>query len=332
MRPFSPFLSRVVILATLASGLACGNEPKRDPNQVLPIGAEPLDLSAHPQLLFQVFGDKAEPKMMPIAAVVNGLIRPIGLTRQGWRDLDSAYFGAGAKYTIYVDDQAQGTVSVTRGMWAGQEEPSYPLPGCRDLKPLASVTLDAMVKTDEPTVEYIASTAPLKPHPATAKTMMSPAAIASMGRTLGHALGMRSQMDKEELDSLDFIARFVVTGARKEPTLLASFIDAQAGDLGPGKGHTSHILALFDKIDTGYVATYRHVKSGNAKSVEFQRVLDHVDVDGDGVDEIIVESWLYAGSNELVVLGFKADQWHEVLRAPSKWCLDPPVKTDAKKP
>src|SRR5882672_3724133 len=81
-------------------------------------------------------------------------------------------------------------------------------------------------------------------------------AIAKLGRDLGHALGTRSQMDKEELDSLDFIARFVVTGARKEPTLLVSFIDPQAGDLGPGKGHTSHILALFDKADTGYVATY----------------------------------------------------------------------------
>lgn len=217
-------------------------------------------------------------------------------------------------------------------MWARQDEPLYPLPGCRNLKPLASVTLDAMVKTDQPTVEYIAATAPLKPHVVTPKTMMSPEAIAKMGRELGHALGVRSQMDKEELDSLDLIARFVVTGARKEPTLLASFIDAQAGDLGPGKGHTSHILALFDKIDTGYVPTYRHVKSGDAKTVEFQRVLDHLDVDGDGVDEIILESWHYAGTNELVVLGFKADQWHEVLRASSKWCLDPPTKKDAKKP
>ena len=322
----------MVILATLACGLACGNEPKRDPNQVLPVGTEALDLSTHPQILFQVFGDKADPKMMPIAAVVNGVIRPIGLTRQGWRDLDSAYFAAGAKYTVYVDDQAKGTISVTRGMWAGQQEPMYPLPGCRDLKPLASVVLDPSIKTDEPTVEYIAASSPLQPHAVTPKSTLTTAEITQMGREYGHALGVRSQMDKEELDSLDLIARLIVTGATKSPTLLASFIDPQAGDLGPGKGHTSHILALFDKIDTGYVATYRHVKSGDAKTVEFQRILDHLDVDGDGIDEIIIESWHFAGTNDLVVLGFKASQWHEVLRAPSKWCLDPPAKSEAKKP
>ena len=332
MRPSLPFRSNVVILATLASGLACGNEPKRDPNQVLPVGAEALDLSTHPQLLFQVFGDKTEPKMLPIGAVVNGAIRPIGLSRQGWRDLDSAYFAAGTKFTIYLDDQPKGTVTVTRGMWAGQEEPLYPLPGCRDLKPLASVALDPSLRPDDPTVEYIAATWPLKPHVATAKSTMTPAEIVAMGRALGHELGVRSQMDKEELDSLDFMARFVITGAQKEPTLLVSFIDPQAGDLGPGKGHTSHLLALFDKVDTGYVATYRHVKSGDAKTVEFQRVLDHADVDGDGIDEIIVESWHYAGTSDLVVLSFKAGQWHEVLRAPSKWCLDPPTKAEAKKP
>jgi hypothetical protein len=230
-----------------------------------------------------------------------------------------------------VNDEANGTVTVVRGMWAGQDEPLYPMPGCRDLRPLATVTLELTQATDEPTVEYIASTVPLQPHAATAKSPLSADAITKMGREYTIALGLRSQMGKEELDSLDFVARLVVTGATKNPTLLGSFIDPQAGDLGPGKGHTSNIFALFDKVDTGYVATYRHVKSGDAKSVEFQRIIDHIDVDGDGIDEIILESWHYAGTTDLVVLGFKAGQWHEVLRAPSKWCLDPPAESDAKK-
>jgi hypothetical protein len=124
----------------------------------------------------------------------------------------------------------------------------------------------------------------------------------------------------------------IVTGARKDPTLMVSFIDQQAGDVAPGVGHTSHIFALFDKIDTGYVATYRHVKSGDARGVEFQRLLDHVDVDGDGVDEIILESWHYASKNDLVVLTFKADQWHEAVRAKQDWCLDPAKPDEQKKP
>jgi hypothetical protein len=331
MRP-SSLCSTAVILATLAGVAACNKEPKADPNQVLPVGADALDIAAKPQILFQVFGDRAEPKMMPIAAVVNGAIKPIGLTRQGWRDLDSAYLAAGAKYSIYVDDEARGSVTVTRGMWAGQDEPLYPLPGCRNLRPLAAVNLDLGLKTNEPTIEFLASSAALKPHAPWPNSPLTQDQVAKLGRSLGHALGLRAEMDREELDSLDFIARLIVTGARKEPTLLVSFIDPQAGDLGPGKGHTSHLFALFDKADTGYVPTYRHVKSGDAKTVEFQRIIDHADVDGDGIDEIILEAWHYAGTNDLVVLSFKADQWHEVLRAPSRWCLDPPPKDAAKAP
>lgn len=321
-----------LILATLAGVGACNKDTQRNPNQVLPVGAEPLDLSAHPHLLFQVFGDRGEPKMMPIAAVVNGAIRPIGLTRDGWRELDSTYLKAGASYAIYIDDEAKGTVNVTRGMWTGGDEPLYPLPGCRDLKPLASVTLNTTQKASEPTVEFLASSAPLKPHPASSPSGLSNEAVVKMARDFGHTLGQRAEMDKEELDSLDFIARLIVTGASKQPTMLVSFIDPQAGDLGPGKGHTSHILALFDKVDTGYVSTYRHVKSGDAKTVEFQRLIDHIDVDGDGIDEVILESWHYAGTSDLVVLSFKAGQWHEVLRAPSKWCLDPPKKGEGDEP
>ncbi len=296
---------------------------------MLPAGATPLDLASKPQILFQVFGDATDPKIMPIAAVVGGAIQQIGLTRQGWRDLDSIYFAAGSTYPVYVANVQRGTVKVTRGMWAGQEEPFYPLPGCRDLRPLGAASIQVERRSNEPTIELIATALPVAPKTAAGNQFPPSTTIARMGRDFGHALGMANEMDREELDSLDFIARMVATGASRDPTLLVSFIDQQAGDIAPGVGHTSHILALFDKVDTGYVPTYRHVKSGDAKGVEFQRLLDHIDVDGDGIDEIIIESWHYAGTNELVVLNFKAGQWHEALRASSRWCLDP-LKPDGK--
>ena len=40
----SSLRSTAVILATLAGGAACNKEPKVDPNQVLPVGADALDL------------------------------------------------------------------------------------------------------------------------------------------------------------------------------------------------------------------------------------------------------------------------------------------------
>ncbi len=329
MRLARPRLSPAVIVATLALIAACDKTPAVDPNQVLPAGATPLDLASKPQILFQVFGDVSDPKIMPIAAVVGGAIQQIGLTRQGWRELDSIYFAAGSTYPVYIANAQRGTVKVTRGMWGGEETEFYPLPGCRDLRPLGGASIQVERRSNEPTVELIATALPVGPKAMQGNQFPASATIARMGREMGHALGLANEMDRDELDSLDFIARMIATGARRDPTLLVSFIDQQAGDIAPGVGHTSHILALFDKVDTGYVPTYRHVKSGDAKGVEFQRVLDHMDVDGDGIDEIIVESWHYAGTNELVVLNFKAGQWHEALRASSRWCLDPP-KPDKK--
>jgi hypothetical protein len=320
-----------VMLATLATAVACDKAPKADPSQVLPQGTAALDLASKPPIIFQVFGDVSSPKIMPIATVAGGAILPIGLTRAGWREFDSTYFAAGAKYNVYFDDAARGTVTVTRGMWAAGDSALYPLPGCTDLRPLGAVQLDFQHKSNEPTIEMIATSFTAPPHTGATKPFPPSATIAKMGREFGLSVGIANEMDKEELDSLDFIARMIRTGTRPDPTLLVSFIDQQAGDIAPGMGHTSHLLALFDKVDTGYVATYRHVKSGDAKTVEFQRVLDHLDVDGDGIDELILESWHYGGLNELVVLGFKANAWHEVLRSSSKWCLDPPKPGDKKK-
>jgi hypothetical protein len=304
--------------------LACDKAPEQDPNQVLPVGVAELDLAANPRVIFQVFGEATAPKIMPIATVIDGAIAPIGLTRAGWRAFDSTFFAPGAKYNVFNDDVSSGTVTVTRGMWAAGDTALYPLPGCRDLKPLGAVTLDFQRRTSEPTVELVATSFVPAPHPGTPRPFPPSATIAKMGRDFGLAVGLANAMDKEELDSLDFIARMLRTGARPDPTLLVSFIDPQAGDIGPGMGHTSHLLALFDKVDTGYVATYRHVQSGDAKTVRFQRVLDRLDVDGDGIDELILESWQYGGANDLVVLAFKGNQWHEVLRSSSRWCLDPP--------
>ena len=65
-------------------------------------------------------------------------------------------------------------------------------------------------------------------------------------------------------------------------------------------------------------------REGDAKSVEFQRLVNHVDVDGDGADEIIVEAWKYGSDNDLVVLKFAGGKWQEVLRVKQDWCLEAP--------
>lgn len=321
-------LSRPVGSARLAAALlvavcGCDRGTSEAVDAIVPSGAPALDLDSMPQLLFQVFGERDDPRLLPLAAVVNGAIKPIGLTLAGWRALDSIYFAPGAKYTVYRDDNESGEFVVARGMWTGGRTPLYPLPGCRALIPHAAGVITFNVPHLDATVEFVASSAPLARHAPYKGAMPTEAEVAKLGRAIGHALGKRSGMDQMELDSLDFHARMIVTGATSEPTLIVSFIDPTAGDLGAGAGHTSHLFLLADKPGDAWDPTYRHAMSGEARTVEFRRVVDHLDVNGDGIDEIILETWRYGARPDLVVLSFKAGQWHEALRVRQNWCLDP---------
>jgi len=152
---------------------------------------------------------------------------------------------------------------------------------------------------------------------------MSSAEITKLARAIGHEAGKKVHLSAAEMDSLDFNARMIQTGASNAPTLVISFIDPNSGE-GRSGAWTGHLFALADSGANGYEATYVHAVKGNAKTVEFQRLMNHVDFNGDGADEIIVEAWKYASDNDLVVLGFKEGKWHEEMRAKQSWCLNAP--------
>ncbi len=283
----------------------------------MPDGVAALDLGAKPQILFQVFGDRDSPRMMPIAAVVNSVIKPIGLTLHNWTQLDSQYMAPGTKYPFYVEGGDPGELTVVG-------DTTFSLPGCAAVKPMSVVQLMFKKPRSDPTVEFLASSAPLTPQrDANDSKLMTSAEIEKLARRIGHDVGKRANLSAAELDSLDFHARMIQTGASKAPTLLISFIDPNAGTKSGGEW-TGHIFALADSGANGYEATYVHTAKGDAKKVEFQRLVNHVDFNGDGADEIIVEAWKYAADNDLVVLSFKAGRWQEVLRVKQDWCLDLP--------
>jgi hypothetical protein len=312
-------IAAVAITAViLLSAAACEKaKPAGSPDAATaPAGVAPLDLAAKPQILFQVFGDPASPHMMPIAAVVNGAIKPIRLTLGGWKSLDAQYMAAGTKYPFYVEGGDPGELTVVR-------DTAYALPGCSAVKPMSLVKLAFKKPRENPTVEFIASSGPLAPLRTEPERLMTSDEIARLARSIGHVAGKRANLSAAELDSLDFHARMIPTGASKAPTLLISFIDPNSGTARGGPW-TGHVFALADSGANGYELTYAHAVKGDAKSVEFQRLVNHVDFNGDGADEIIVEAWKYGADNDLVVLSFKSGLWQEVLRVKQDWCLDAP--------
>lgn len=313
-------------ILAFAAGCDKAKAPRAAADEVRPSGAPALALANRPTLLFEVFGEREDPRVLPVAAIVGSSIVGIGLTERGWHALDSMYFAPGATLSLYRDGQLAGTATITRGMWTG-EGPLQQLPGCAVMRPVAAARLETKGGGDRNAVEFVATSAPLTRR-AASRNVMPMAVVDSIARAVGRDVAEHHGVQASDVDALEFTARALLTGAAGaaaptgRPTIVASFMDATAGELGPGAGFSTNVLTLADQIDGSWQATYRHVASGDARAVEFQRLLDHLDLDGDGVDEVLLEAWHYAAESQLVVLRFTAGQWHETLRVPLGWCLD----------
>lgn len=322
-----PTLLLVATILTAVAGCDKANgalaRARGDERQVEPPDSVQLDLARRPAVLFQVFGGHDDPRMIPVAAIDGGRLRPIVLSSARWRAFDTLYMRTGATLTLFRDGRAAGSARVRRGMWE-KGEPLYTLPGCRRLTPLAAVDVEG-VPASEYTLEYLASSATLgSAHPAVRSVPVAEAA--RLARTVGEAVGKERLITRQMLADLDLRAIAVPTGTTREPTLVAAFmppptLHADSRD-GAGRGRAMHVFALADARPDGYAVTFKHAVNGPAGDAEFRRYVDHLDLDGDGVDEILLEGW-HAGSDSfLIVLGFRNGAWTELFRTTGSWCLD----------
>ena len=278
-----------------------------------------LDLSERPDIVFQVFGERDDPRMIPVAAVLRGDIKPIELTEDGWRTFDSLYTRSGAKYTLYRDGQKAGTVQVRRGMWENEEEPLYTLPNCNRLTPLASVGVQSAGDIGF-TLELMAGGPTMGR--ADARPSESSDAINSIGRTVANSVATEAGIEPSRLDALNFRALGVNTGTGAQPTVMASYLNEQA-DADAGGGRIVHVFVLADANASGvYAHSFTHVATGRSSNAEYRRYVDHLDMTGDGIDEIILEGWKTGGDTYLMILGFRDGRWTEVFRGRPSWCLD----------
>lgn len=279
---------------------------------------EYTDLSGSPTILFQVFGPKEAPRAAPIAVVRDSGLERIALDEAGWRELDAAQFAPGRVLHLYRNGASVGTMEIVQGMY-GPDSTLYSVPGCRVVVPQAIGRMASTANVEE-TVELIASSAPL---PQLSDRRPFPAGPDGQGRTLASTAATAAGVGPEDLSGLDFHARWLRTGVgAMGRTLLASYIDPNAGDLGPGAGNTSVVLVMAEDSAGTFSTSYSHALSGEARSVEFQRLVNYADLNGDGKSELVLEAWRYAGIPTLSVLSYQGAQWTESFRVGLDWCVD----------
>lgn len=282
--------------------------------------ADRLDLSTRPDILFKIYGERDDPRMIPIGVMRGGSLEAISLGASGWKQFDSKYDKAGTRYSVYENGRSIGGAKVRRGMWDAGHEALYSLPSCQLLTPQAAVTLEAGVAPSY-TVSLFASTKTLRNAPV---ATMSRAGAARIAKPIAAAVARAAGIGEGELNGLDMHAWAIATGVSDEPTIVATLVDPRSDEQSSAGERTLHILLIADKPSgaSEYRTTFSHTLNGDASSGEFRRYIDHLDVAGDGVTEIVLEGWKYGGDTFLTFLRYKNGAWAELYRSRSSWCLD----------
>lgn len=304
---------------TSHAAAAAATPPSEQAMVVAATSTDTTDLSTRPHILYQVFGERDDPRLVPVAALTDGHIQPIVLSAAGWARFDSLYHQPGTRYTIYQDGRDAGWARITRGMWDADGEPLYTLPRCQSLTPLAA----AQVKAPPPVgylVEHIATDAPVahpERRPRRARTTDGNLAEA---RRIATTVAETAGMDERTIAMLDFRAVAVNTGATDDPTLVVSLIDPASGS--SESGQATHVFVLADRMDGRYAPSYTRVVRSSSARTEYRRYMDHLDLTGDGMDELVVEGWSSGHESYLLVLQFDRGRWTEVFQGRPSWCLD----------
>ncbi len=315
-------MKRIAIVATIltvatgcdklkaAAGATAGSTPA-------PV-VDALDLTQNPDILFQVFGEKGDTRVIPLAALRDGAIKPINLSAEGWRQFAAQYEKSGTRYVLYDNGREVGSATVKQGMWEKANAPLYKLPNCEVLIPLATVMLDTRVDLGF-TVDLLATSARIAaPVPG---AQLPAAELDRIAHALGYRVGESEGMTRKAVDGLEFRTFAIPTGVHSSPTVIASFIDG--GSESTDDSQTRHIFVIADRKDGGeYAATFSHAFAAATDNDEYRIYLNHLDLTGDGIQEILVEARQVGGGAAVTVLRYQGDEWVEVFRSRSGWCLD----------
>jgi hypothetical protein len=272
-------------------------------------------LANRPNVVFLLFGDQSDPRLMPVVTTIEGQVAPVSLDTHGWRDFDHIYFRPGTDLSLYRDGRPDGQGKIRRGMWDASG-PLYKLPGCHSVKPLAAL-VPRPSESDEVMLERIASSEPLAPAPD--RGSVPPGAL-DTARAIALAVSQREGITRHARAGLDLAVFAIHAGATRAPTLIASYMERGGGI----QGRPRHLFVLADITAGRYTPTFVH--SADDSIPEFRRYIDHADITGDGVDELLLEGWKNGGDSFLLFLRYTNGKWREMARGESSWCADPKRK------
>ncbi len=285
------------------------SEPEPEVAEVV----EDTEIEAPPSRPVLYLGHRAggEAILVPVAEIrPNGLFPLDGAgSVEASISFTETYLTPGLEFTLFSDGARVGTLSADR--FSVDERYCRVRPQIRG--PVELVPAAAAVQTFLAVPTRESSTFADRAYAPVAHTSDRLLASTTMVRQLINSVGERSPGNVLDIrrDVQMFRAR---PGAA--PTVVATFVYGDDLVVGPASdGAYSLFLAADDDDGTGYEGTYVDYRSASRDGKGSPRYFDHLDLDGDGSDEVVLEV-LGEESMWLSVLSRQGGFWVEEYRDP----------------
>jgi hypothetical protein len=310
-RPRNRFLLGAMLALAAVGATSCSKDRiKRALN--VPTGGDPVwaadstMLASKPEVLFRVLQTKNGAEVVPIATVGKGGFRELQFYNRGWRAFDLEYLHSGHTLTQYREGRSLGTVTTKRGMWLDGGEPFDSVPGCQNILPSATVTLAEKVQ-----LVTSGTRTSLKPATSIGEGEVQEA-LSRIPTLVAPLKGIPGAM----LSKYSRVIHQMNNGSGGRPTLIVTYDDPEvvADTLIRDLSRPRQLIVFLDYGVYGYKTTYVYSTLGNKTSPPRLRYLDYLDLDDDGVPEVLFGISIAQFPLYTVVLHRQVDEWKELGR------------------
>lgn len=274
--------------------------------------SDSLLLASEPEVLFRVLPDPGGAFVVPLATVGAQGIRALKLSARGWRQVDASYMQAGKLLTPYSANEAQPPIRMFRGMWQPGASPLDSL-GCAVVVPMARA-----LATGSPGESALPPFATNGVRPPLKHTqLMTPAEVAKYLENIGTLVAPSAGIAPGQLSLYERRVHQIPTGISNSATLLLEYNDLRPlpDSLAAYGERPRQLIVALDKGTYGPRPTYTFATVGSRSTPPRLRFLDYMDVDNDGVPELLF-GLLETERAPLftTVLRFENDAWREAFR------------------
>lgn len=275
-------------------------------------------LATRPTLLFRVIPNASGALTIPIASIGSGGITGLSLSAEAWRQVDETYMRSGQTLAVLRGSRVVDSMRMFRGMWQPGAAPldslSCPVvvPVGRALKTgLASEALGAF------------ATNGVRP-PLKTERLMSADEINGALSNIGTLVAPSSGIPPGQLARYNRRITQVPTGINGGNTLVVEYNDpTPLPDSIPAFGERPRqFIVVLDRGNFGVRPTFSFSTVGSLRSPRKQVFLDYLDVDDDGVPELLFgleDPGPFVAYTS--VLRYQNDSWRETYRFDGNRCV-----------